>query len=103
VCSGGRGLHTLFPEVERLFALYAEDRPEIRLTDYIEGFCVQGYACLPCAPGTSEQHGLCEKCGYGAYMPKFGATVCFSCAAGQNTTAPGQNTSSACVCTPGFE
>jgi len=103
VCSGGRGLHTLFPEVERLFALYAEDRPEIRLTDYIEGFCVQGYACLPCAPGTSEQHGLCEKCEYGAYMPNFGATVCFSCAAGQNTTAPGQNTSSACVCTPGFE
>jgi hypothetical protein len=103
LCGEGRGLYTEFAEVEALFALYAEDRREILLRDYIEGFCVQGYACLPCAPGTMEQHGLCEKCEYGAYMPNFGATVCFPCAAGQNTTAPGQHASSACVCTPGFE
>lgn len=102
-CGGGRGLHTTFANVETLFALYTEDRPGIRLSDYIERFCVQGYACLPCAPGTIEQHGLCEKCAYGSYMPNFGATACFPCAAGQNTTAPGQNASSACVCTPGFE
>jgi hypothetical protein len=103
LCGEGRGLYTEFAEVEALFAMYAEDQREILLRDYIEGFCVQGYACLPCAPGTMEQHGLCEKCEYGAYMPNFGATVCFPCAAGQNTTAPGQHASSACVCTPGFE
>ena len=103
LCGEGRGLYTDFAEVEALFALYREDRGAIRLIDYIEGFCVQGYACLPCAPGTIEQNGLCEECGYGAYMPNFGATVCFPCAAGQNTTAPGQHASAACVCTPGFE
>jgi hypothetical protein len=103
LCGEGRGLYTEFAEVEALFALYTADRPAILLKDYIEGFCVQGYACLPCAPGTIEQNGLCEECGYGAYMPNFGATECFPCAAGQNTTAPGQHASAACVCTPGFE
>jgi hypothetical protein len=103
LCGEGRGLYTEFAEVEALFALYTADRPAILLKDYIEGFCVQGYACLPCAPGTIEQNGLCEECGHGAYMPNFGATECFPCAAGQNTTAPGQHASAACVCTPGFE
>lgn len=102
-CADGRGLYARFADVLELFALYARERPEILLHEYVERFCAQGYACLPCAPGTVERAGRCEPCGYGEYMPNFGATACFACAEGQNTTARGQNASAACVCTPGFE
>ena len=54
-------------------------------------------------PGTFEDRGLCTPCDYGTYQHNFGATACFGCDAGQNTTARGQNSSTACVCTPGFE
>jgi hypothetical protein len=83
--------------------VYSEDRPEVRLEDYVEEYCMQGYACLPCAPGTFEEGGVCTPCDHGTYQHNFGATACFECAAGQNTTAHGQNSSKACVCVPGFE
>lgn len=99
----GRGLESDFGRVQALFALYAADQATVRLEEFVEGYCLAGYACLPCAPGTFEAEGACVACGYGTYQHNFGATACFACAAGQNTTAPGQNSSSACVCTPGFE
>jgi hypothetical protein len=103
LCGAGRGFENDFGRVQALFALYAVDRAAVRLEDFAEGYCLQGYACLPCAPGTFEAGGLCAPCGYGTYQHNFGATACFACAAGQNTTARGQNSSAACVCTPGFE
>jgi hypothetical protein len=92
-----------FWRVSALFVLYSEDRPAVLLEDYVEEYCMQGYACLPCPPGTFEDRGLCTPCDYGTYQHNFGATACFGCDAGQNTTARGQNSSTACVCTPGFE
>jgi hypothetical protein len=92
-----------FWRARALFAVYSEDRPEVRLEDYVEEYCMQGYACLPCAPGTFEEGGVCTPCDHGTYQHNFGATACFECAAGQNTTARGQNSSKACVCVPGFE
>ena len=103
LCGAGRGFENDFGRVQALFALYAADRAAVRLEDFVEGYCLQGYACLPCAPGAFEAGGLCGPCGYGTYQHNFGATACFACAAGQNTTARGQNSSAACVCTPGFE
>lgn len=99
----GRGFERDFGRVQALFALYAADHAAVRLEDFVEGYCLAGYACLPCAPGMFESEGVCVPCGYGTYQHNFGATACFACAAGQNTTSPGQNSSSACVCTPGFE
>jgi len=103
LCGAGRGFVNDFGRVQALFALYTADRAAVRLEDFAEGYCLQGYACLPCAPGAFEAGGLCGPCGYGTYQHNFGATSCFACAAGQNTTARGQNSSAACVCTPGFE
>ena len=99
----GRGMEDDFWRARALFAVYSEDRPEVRLEDYVEEYCMQGYACLPCAPGTFEEGGVCTPCDHGTYQHNFGATACFECAAGQNTTARGQNSSKACVCVPGFE
>jgi hypothetical protein len=99
----GRGMEDDFWRVSALFVLYSEDRPAVLLEDYVEEYCMQGYACLPCPPGTFEDRGLCTPCDYGTYQHNFGATACFGCDAGQNTTARGQNSSTACVCTPGFE
>ena len=81
----------------------AGERASVRLEDFAEEYCLQGFACLPCSPGEHETGGACEPCGFGTYQHNFGATACFACAAGQNTTARGQNSSAACVCTPGFE
>jgi len=103
LCGAGRGFENEFGRVQARFALYAGERASVRLEDFAEEYCLQGFACLPCSPGEHETGGACEPCGFGTYQHNFGATACFACAAGQNTTARGQNSSAACVCTPGFE
>jgi hypothetical protein len=55
----GRGIEDDFWLTRAFFAVYSEDRPEVRLEDYVEEYCMQGYACLPCAPGTFEEGGVC--------------------------------------------
>ena len=99
----GSGIEDDFWRTRALFAVYSEDRPEVRLEDYVEEYCMQGYACLPCASGTFEEGGVCTPCDHGTYQHNFGSTACFECAAGQNTTKRGQISSKACVCVPGFE
>ncbi len=48
-----------FCRVRAFFALYSEDQPLVLLEDYVEEYCMQGYSCLLCPPGTFEDHWVC--------------------------------------------
>lgn len=66
-------------------------------------FCADGYACLPCAPGTYEQNGACTPCEVGTYQPNFKATSCFACGGTLTTLQEGSREPGECVCREGFE
>lgn len=67
------------------------------------GFCLQGFACLPCRPGQYELDGLCVPCAVGTYQPHFETSKCFTCSTGQTTVRAGSSSSDECICLSGFE
>ena len=100
-CAPGSALARSWARVEALFALYAAHA--VALADFYEGLCTEGFACLPCEPGHMEVGGACAPCVHGHYQPNIGATACYACEAGQNTSAQASTSSSHCVCNPGHE
>jgi hypothetical protein len=100
-CAPGSELAQSFERVTALFDLYRAHNAN--LSDYVTGFCDQGYACLPCEPGHYEVDRECRPCPYATYQPNFGTSECYECASGQNTSSPASTRSSDCVCDPGFE
>ena len=103
VCShAGRAFVTDFSLLQYLFLLYHNDRPNVLLEDFVDKYCQDGYACLPCDPGYFEEEHTCQPCEYGTYQPNFGATSCVACEGGQNTTHIASTAQEQCVCLPGF-
>ena len=103
VCThAGRAFITDFDHLRHLFDKYTEDKSSIVLSDFVDKFCQEGYACVPCEPGYYEKDHKCEPCAYGTYQPNFGATSCHACNDGQNTTQEASTSHSQCVCMPGF-
>jgi hypothetical protein len=100
-CAPGSALARSWARVEALFALYAAHA--VALADFYEGLCTEGFACLPCEPGHMEVGGVCAPCAHGHYQPNIGATACYACEEGQNTSAQASTSSSHCVCNPGHE
>ena len=98
----GRAFITDFTHLRHLFDKYTEDRPSIILADFIDKFCQDGYACVPCEPGYYEKDHKCEAWSHGTYQPNFGATSCHACNHGQNTTQIGSTSRDQCLCMPGF-
>ena len=70
-------------------------------------WCDQGYACLPCAPGSFAQNDVtnytCAPCDYGHYQSDWGQTSCHACAHGQSTLRQGAVRADECRCVGGFE
>ena len=69
----------------------------------LERFCADGYACLPCSPGTFEQNSACTPCEVGTYQPNFKSTSCFACGGTLTTLQEGSKQPEECVCREGFE
>lgn len=65
--------------------------------------CAANVACLPCAPGSQEEGGVCEPCALGTYQPNFQQTTCFACGTGLTTQSTGRTLASECVCVEGFD
>lgn len=70
-------------------------------------FCSDGYACLPCEPGsflseTLPQGSPCVTCAVGSYQPHFQSSRCHICSHGQSTGRLGATSSDECVCQNGF-
>ena len=80
-------------------------------TDLMRTWCAQGYACLPCVPGTAAQTGgmqACESCAQGLYQNNYGSTACVHCSPGdeefivsQTTLQQGSTSHEDCVCSDG--
>ena len=73
-------------------------------------WCAQGYACLPCVPGTYKSSTTaaeqCTQCAIGDYQNAHGQTACFDCAAAadeQVTAGTGSTESAQCQCNLGYE
>ena len=70
-------------------------------------FCSDGYACLPCEPGsflleTRPQGSPCVACALGSYQPHFQSSRCHTCSRGHSTGRSGAISSDECVCQNGF-
>lgn len=52
-----------------------------------QGFKIHsnGFACVPCEPGTYESNRFCISCPVGSYQPSFGMTNCKMCEQGKVT------------------
>jgi len=74
-------------------------------------WCANGWACLPCMPGTFKDNFLadqpCTRCARGKYQNNHAQTVCFDCHASdsiqQNTISDGSIDVQDCKCALGFE
>jgi hypothetical protein len=105
-CGPGAHIVTSILEIVQYFSMVngTEEFNDSPLTDnMMRGFCQQGYACLPCPPGSRAEHGNCTACTTGTYQPHFMATTCFECSAGQTTRNTGATRNEECVCVGGFE
>ena len=102
VCTAGNEYVQDFDRLNVLFNLYTRDRDSVVLSTFIDSFCINGYACLPCEPGFYETERHCLACPFGFYQSNFGSTSCFKCNDGQNTTGIGSTKSEQCLCLPGF-
>lgn len=101
-CKPGHEFVQSFSRMQALYAAYTLTNQNIVLQDDYHTHCTAGFACLPCEPGTFESEHTCHACQHGKYNPNYGATICFDCSPGQNTTTPGATDKSQCVCLPGF-
>lgn len=102
ICAAGREYVQAFDRVLTLFTLYTLDRPTVVLQHFIDAYCIDGYACLPCEPGYYELERVCRPCPHGTYQPNFGTSSCYACEDGQNTTSIASTAREQCVCRPGF-
>ncbi|XP_054755195.2 sushi, von Willebrand factor type A, EGF and pentraxin domain-containing protein 1-like isoform X1 [Lytechinus pictus] len=60
-------------------------------------------SCVPCAPGTFENMGVCERCPVGTFQDQYGNTTCRNCPADTSTANPGAKSAFKCKsrCRPG--
>lgn len=102
-CSSGHEFVQNFTRLHELFTAYSAANANMHLQDFVTSYCTAGFACLPCEAGTLEKHNMCYACDYATYNPNYGATACFECAHGQNTSTRGSDSQTACVCNAGYE
>jgi hypothetical protein len=105
-CGDGIQKYFTLESIEQYFhsvKTTAEFAGSILTISLLRTFCQQGYACLPCPPGSYEHQGICTACATGTYQPHFKSTACFQCSEGLTTVTPNATRSSDCVCQPGFE
>ena len=101
-CPAGQQRSARLQDVDDYFRDIGASLPALS-DSMLYGFCMQGFACLPCRPGQYELDGQCVACDVGSYQPYFEATRCFACSAGQTTARAGSNSIDACVCMSAFE
>ena len=101
-CNAGFYAEAEFNNIQAYLASHAEILPDTDLQKHT--WCAQGYACLPCVPGTfSAAADACQACALGTYQNGYGQTACFDCAeAGQATLETSSTRSTDCVCDVGF-
>ena len=99
-CPPGTAMHASFAEIKSYF-----NRTDLEGRENMTAYCMRGYACLPCVPGSARRHGepACSACARGTYQPHFQSSACFECALGQNTSRAGATSSTECVCQRGYE
>lgn len=102
-CSPGHEFVQNFTRLHHFFTAYSTANTDIQLQDFLTSYCNAGFACLPCETGTLEIDHTCQACDFATYNPNYGATVCFDCAHGQNTSTRGSDSQTACICNVGYE
>lgn len=102
-CNPGHEFVHNFTRMHQLYTAYSSSDANIKIQNFVAAYCNAGFACLPCETGTLEIHHVCHACDYATYNPNYGATICFDCAHGQNTSTRASISKTACVCIAGYE
>lgn len=80
--------------------IYFGDNPNIY--EKWDEYCTNGYACLPCEPGTYEDSGECKPCEEGKFNSNYAQTICTECGNGLGHTRTGERDPTNCACEPGY-
>lgn len=100
-CEAGFFMSRDFDVIKNYYTTHgAEEHRDMRK------LCKQGYACLPCAPGTfkgAQGTEPCSQCNAGTFQNNFAASSCEPCDTTQTTQKKGSNNPVACECKKGYE
>ena len=103
-CEPGAAAASSWQAVEHAFEGYNAHGHAVELAAFYQEYCTGGQTCMPCLPGYFSVDGsACVACDFGKYMPNIGASTCYSCNAGQNTSGVASAKASDCVCVEGHE
>jgi hypothetical protein len=99
-CQSGFYAARTVEEVQQYFT----DNPSLAHYDQLQNWCIDGFACLPCPPGSYEVSSVCMQCPIDTFQHNYGTTACFNCAESTTTNGIiGAIDKNACVCREGYE
>jgi hypothetical protein len=99
-CQSGFYAARTVEEVQQYFT----DNPSLAHYNQLQNWCIDGFACLPCPPGSYEVSSVCMQCPIDTFQHNYGTTACFNCAESTTTNGIiGAIDKNACVCREGYE